>query len=247
MSETDPFGGERRTTDLVVNAIRERVVSGDLVAGKRVAQDVLAAELNVSRTPVREAILRLQEEGFLEVIPYKGTVVREISPNLVEEVYSLRIPLEGIAARVGAPHLTDEHIEQLEHFEHEIEKLEDFISNPAFVMLNREFHYTVYHASAWKELVRLIDPMFAHGQRLTLHYRTDAPKARIQQDLKDEHGGILDACRRRDGPAAERAMRTHLISACGLLLARNIEFDALRLIPSLLVGEEMDLFLWHFQ
>jgi len=243
----DAIGEERRTTDLVVNAIRERVVSGVLPAGERVAQDDLAAELNVSRTPVREAILRLQEEGFLEIIPYRGTVVREISPRIVEEVYSLRIPLEGLAARAGAPHLSDDQIEQLGGFEREIETLDQLINNPSFVSLNREFHYTLYHASGWTELIRLIDPLFAHGQRFTMHYRAEESPTNIQAALKNEHGKVLDACRRRDGVAAEQAMRMHLVSACGLLLGKHTKFDSLELMPALLTNDELHLLRQQFE
>ena len=235
------LGGDRRTTELVVTAIRDRVIVGELVAGQRVSQDALAAEFNVSRTPVREAILRLEEEGFLEVIPYKGTVVRSISPRFVEEVYALRISLEGLAARAGAPHLEDEQIERMEASETEIEELSGLFHNPDFVDLNRDFHYVLYEASSWTELVRLVDPMFAHGQRLTLHYETRAAKSQVALGTKNEHRAILDACWRRDGVAAERALRAHLISTCGFLLAGNVAFDELELIPLLLAGDELEM------
>ncbi|MEX0663284.1 MAG: GntR family transcriptional regulator [Acidimicrobiia bacterium] len=241
------LGGDRRTTDLVVNAIRDRVITGELVAGTRVSQDALAAEFNVSRTPVREAILRLQEEGFLEIIPYKGTVVRSISHGFVEEVYALRIQLEGLAARIGAPHLSDEQIRRMEAIERETDELSEIVNNPVFVELNRDFHYSLYEASQWSELVRFIDPMFSHGQRLTLHYQTRVPNDRFSRATRDEHGAILDACRRRDGMGAERAMRAHLIRACGLLLSGKLEFDELVLIPLLLDGDELEMFRESFE
>jgi DNA-binding GntR family transcriptional regulator len=234
------IGGDRRTTELIANAIRDRVIAGDLVAGQRISQDALANDFNVSRTPVREAILRLQEEGFLEVIPYKGAVVRSITNRFVEEVFALRISLEGLAARAGAPCLTDEQIASMESDEGEIEHLHALFHNARFAELNNLFHYTLYRASDWTELVRLIEPIFAQGQRLILHYQTRASRGAVESGTKAEHGAILQACKQRDGVAAERALRQHLVSTCGFVLAGSIGFDKLELLPPLLHEEELE-------
>ena len=103
----------RRASDAVFRFARERIVTGEWGPGTRVDFEMLAQELQVSRTPVREATLRLESDGFITTIPYKGSIVRGVDFPFVEELFALRLRLEGLAARVAARHCSDEHLKQM--------------------------------------------------------------------------------------------------------------------------------------
>ena len=90
----------------VADAVRTRVISGQLPAGTRIDQDALAAEFSVSRMPVREALRQLGAEGFVTIVPHRGAIVTALSPAEVEEIYEIRAALEGVAARHASQALT---------------------------------------------------------------------------------------------------------------------------------------------
>ena len=91
----------------VADAVRVRIIAGELEAGTRIDQDALAAEFSVSRMPVREALRQLGAEGFVTIVPHRGAIVTALSPGEVEEIYEIRAALEGVAARHASQELTD--------------------------------------------------------------------------------------------------------------------------------------------
>ena len=199
----------RRMTDEVMRILRDRIVGGDLPAGRRIDVATLADELGVSRTPVREAILQLETAGLVVRQPYRGTVVAGIDPARLEEVTALRIDLEGRAALLGVPRLSDDDVEQMAAVLAELEARHhdhDF-SLGVFNELNRSFHGVLYAAADSPSLVHIVDLLGAEADRMRLHFDLRAPLAEAF------HREILDACRRRDAAAAAGATRMHLLES----------------------------------
>lgn len=199
----------RRMTDEVTRILRDRIVGGDLPAGGRIDVATLAAELGISRTPVREAILQLEAAGLVVRQPYRGTVVAGVDAGRLEEVTALRVELEGRATLLGVPRLTDEDVTRMAAILGELDARHDDpdFSLGVFNDLNREFHGIVYAAADAPVLLRLVEVLGAEADRIRLHFDLRAPLAEAH------HREILAACRARDAAAAARATQLHLVES----------------------------------
>src|SRR4051794_20214792 len=158
-------GIHRRMADTVFDRLHERIVSGDLAPGDRVAATEIAESLGVSRTPVREAILRLDAQGLVERQPYRGVVVTSVDHSAAAEVAALRIHLETLATRAAVPRLGPADLDHLRELH---ARLEAVLAGPdaqrGFSALNREFHLTLYRAAGSPELARVIDELSARAE-----------------------------------------------------------------------------------
>ncbi len=222
----------RRTTEYVVGFLREQIINGKLRTGERIDQDAIAAELNVSRTPVREALVRLDVEGLVEVRPYRGAVVQGMDTLWVAEFIALRIHTEGFAARLGAPVLTDADLKEMRSvlsvMAHDPDP-EDFFE------ANRRFHAVLYDAAGAPQLTRMIDPLLQQFQRFRSHYSLGQHPA-----VGEQHLHILEACTLRDPDLAEDAVRAHILGVLDGIRDINVKFDSqgLRILREALRGEE---------
>ena len=209
-------GTHRRMADTVFDRLHERIVSGDLAPGDRVDATDIAESLGVSRTPVREAILRLDAQGLVERQPYRGVVVTAVDRTAAEEVAALRIHLETLATRAAVPRLRPEDVDHLREVH---DRLATVLAGPdaqrGFSGLNREFHLTIYRAAGSPILVRLVDDLSARAERIRLHFDVRRGPA------LDDHAAILAACAASDVEAAVAATRDHIFGALRLMLPQG--------------------------
>ncbi|HTN98462.1 MAG TPA: GntR family transcriptional regulator, partial [Nordella sp.] len=115
-SETRPVGKglhHRTIASAVVDALRRRILDGEFAAGAQLRQDSLAKEFGVSRIPIREALLQLDAEGLVKILPHRGAVVSELSVAEIKELFDLRALLEPRLLRLSAPHLTEKDYAEL--------------------------------------------------------------------------------------------------------------------------------------
>lgn len=199
----------RRATDEVYRILYQRIVSGEMASGTRVDIDGIVTELDVSRTPVREAVLQLEAVGLVERQPYRGSVVTGVDPGRLEEVAGLRSELEGLAAELGALRLTETELSRMGEILDEIaasSRKPDYTLE-TFNRLNAEFHGILNSAADSPVLARLIQQLSVEADRMRVHF--PAPR----HTRHDDHADILDACRRRDARAAGEAMRRHIRNA----------------------------------
>lgn len=198
-----------RMADQVARVLRDRIVDGTLPAGSRIDIAETAAELGVSPTPVREALVELESTGLVRRQPYRGTVVVGIDANRLEEVTALRIDLEGRAAELGAVRLSETDLERMRSMLEQLERASDdaAFSLGLFNELNREFHAVIYRASDSPTLVRLIELLGAEADRMRLHFDVRAPFAEAF------HRQILAGCERRDARGVAEATRHHILEA----------------------------------
>jgi DNA-binding GntR family transcriptional regulator len=195
---------ERQTVATVtIDRMRDLITSGELTAGEALRQDELSARLGVSRTPLREAIIRLQAEGLVVNHPHKGAVVYKPTVEELEEIYEIRILLETYAARLAVTRMTDEIFTAVQGLVDELDTAE----NPwDLVRLNHEFRQTFYSATRNKHLVELI-------RNLTLRAE---PYVRIlvggvrRPFKREEFHSLLAAIRDRNATRAEAITRAHL-------------------------------------
>jgi DNA-binding GntR family transcriptional regulator len=198
----------RSRADFVYDTLRDAIWEGRIGRGERIREEEIARTLGVSRTPVREALQRLQQRGLMVNRLGRGLTVAELSKREVIELYAMREILEGSAARFAAQHATRPEIEILYGLERELSAAPDDALR--LVTLNRRFHQAIYDAAHNQYLTQALDAL--HDSMALLHSTTfRAPKRRRESD--EEHRRIVAAIERHDADAAEIAAREHIRQA----------------------------------
>jgi DNA-binding GntR family transcriptional regulator len=200
-------GHHRTVASAVTEALRQAIVTGVLPSGLALRQDILAAELGVSRMPLRESIRRLETEGLVDFVPHCGAVVASLLPQDIREIAQMRLALECLALERS---FAGQEAARLEEAEALLAELDDAASLVERNALNRRFHAALYGLTATTRLYRHIDMLYGAYERFLIveHSQLDR-RARSQT----EHRAILDACRRQDQPAALEALRRHIDGA----------------------------------
>lgn len=193
--------------DAARDAVRSMIFSGQLPVGQPVRQDELAAQLGISRTPLREALQALVAEGLMHIDPRGAAVVTKPSPAELLETYELREVLETVAGRLAATLSTPEHVEHLRKLHKELCET----TNPdLWAERNAVFHSAVYAITAKPQLIEFIDVL---RNRAKLYVRIlAAAEAAPHRHADDEHGRMIEALRANDPDAMEEIVRTHLRS-----------------------------------
>jgi DNA-binding GntR family transcriptional regulator len=192
------------------DALRDRIIRGDLPEGMPLRQDALAAELGVSRIPVREALRQLEAEGLVTFRPYAGAVVSTLSIAEIEELFSLRALIETDVLGRAVGHLNAEHLERAEEV---LEAFEDAFRRrdvSSWGTLNWEFHSTLYAVAAQPLTMSVLEMLHHHCERYT---RAQLSLTRWEGRAMREHRAILDLVRVGDRPGAKRLLRSHILSA----------------------------------
>jgi len=187
--------------------LREAILTGRFGPGQVLSENALAAEFGKSRTPVREALHRLEIETLVERVP-RGVRVRTSSPEEILDIYEVRITLEGAAAKAAAERATELDRTRLRSAQQAMVDVED--SPEAMAAANRRFHEAVWAASHNPTLVDLLHRLNVHLVRYpstTLNYGD-----RWEAVLR-EHEELLGAIDARDGEAARRIAEHHMFGA----------------------------------
>lgn len=206
-SREDLLGGGGRQTahEYVRDVLRRAILNGDLPGGSRLVQAELAATLEVSTTPVREALRDLSVEGLVRFDPHRGAVVTEIDRDDLLDIYELRRLLEPHAMRQAVPQITDHLLAQLRKVH---QRMIDDPHSASFVDLNRTFHMAIYEAGASPRLLSIIRSL----EDAAVMYIGAAVKQveGLREDANRDHGAILEALAARDVEAAVAAIDHHL-------------------------------------
>ena len=167
----------------------------------------LADRLGVSRTPVREAIRQLEADGIVTHIPRQGAAIRTLDYAEVMELYEMRAVLEGTAARLAARAASEIEIEELIDMNQQLATLGNA---PQAFIINRQFHAALFDAAKNRFLAR---SMRALQMALLILGPTTLTEPDRARQAVEEHSGVLDAIKARDGVQAEAAMRAHIEGA----------------------------------
>jgi DNA-binding GntR family transcriptional regulator len=196
--------------------IKEAILTLKIRPGEVLTIGRLADQLGVSRSPARDALLRLEKEGLVAMIPYKGACVSEISTKDVKELYELRILLESYAAKAAASRLTTDEIERIRGI---FREAEGAFKQGQLVLasdLGRGFHDLLVGKVGNDRLVAYLNHLDMHYTRIR-RFSALIP-GRLEKSHK-QHQEILAALKSGDGERAERAMADHLASARDDILA----------------------------
>ena len=198
----------RRTThELVLELLREKIISGDLVAGSRLVQSELALSMEVSTTPVREALRDLASEGLVRFDPHIGAVVQGLSSLEFEEIYEARMLLEPMAIRRAAGAMSAELLDRLEQIHQQMLKE----TNPTrWVQLNRNFHMSIYETAVSPRIATIIRSL---QDASVMYVGVALGQPGLLPEANEGHSAILEAVRSGDQDAAAEATLNHLQSS----------------------------------
>lgn len=194
--------------DGVYARLLDELRTGALLPGARLLETELAQRLEVSRTPVREAIRRLEADGLVSHQPRVGATVRCLDHSEVMELYEMRLVLEGTAARLAARSAIEVEFDELDAINDAMADADPDIE--ALYTLNQQFHRILIDAARNRFLIKSVNAV--HTTLLILGPSTLSWSARAV-DAVAEHRAITAALRARDGEAAEVAMRKHMDAA----------------------------------
>lgn len=201
--------------EIVGDAIRQAILDGTFSPGERLMEIQLADEMGVSRTPVREAIRRLEMEGFVVMIPRRGTYVADISIRDIAEIYEIRISLDILAAGLAAERITDEEIEELNRLLVEIAGHVKRGDMERIVEADTAFHDVLYKASRNKRLKNTINNL--REQLTGIRGRSLSQPGRLAKTA-EEHRVLVECIAARDVEGAQEAARVHIENAQQTLL-----------------------------
>lgn len=217
-----------QAADRAYAALRAGILDGRYGPGARLGEIEVAAELGLSRTPVREALRRLGSEGLVESLPNRGARVRSWSADDLDESYEVRAVLEGLGARRAASRVSAEQLERLGELAGEMVRADPSLGHRApgdfadLAALNAEFHALILGASGSGRLGAALATVVQLPLVLRTYQRY-TPEALARSHA--HHHEIVDALRAADGSWAESVMRSHVLAARAVLL-RSLREDA---------------------
>ena len=215
-----PVTATRVLKDQVYSILREAISNMDIYSTPnppRLDERKLAAEIGVSRTPVREALSRLEQEGFVRNIPRRGTfVIQKTKAEVLEVVYAMAA-LESMAARLATERASDEDIARLHDLCDPFDDEEARSHINEYSDSNVEFHQTLIGLSECNLIKSMADSLFLHMRAIRAEALKDLEHHRSDQSVKD-HRRIIEALEQRDADKVEKLVREHALS-----LARHIE------------------------
>lgn len=207
MKEYNSFDEQYSLSTRVYNALREDILNGVYKSGDSLIEVKIAKQLNVSRTPVREAIRQLELEGLVNSIPNRGVTVNGITIKDIKDIYEIRRVLEGMAAKWAIEKITDEEVSKLQ----EVYELMEFYTMKKDVnqisKLNTRFHEIIFNATK-SNIIKHILKDFQFYVKWARHESLCSP-GRMEEALK-EHHDILLAFIKRDKEEAERCLNIHV-------------------------------------
>ncbi len=211
-----------RLADEIYRQILDAVSCGDIAPNERLIQEKLAAELRVSRTPVREALLRLEQEGVLETIDRTGFIIRKLSTDEVHEIYQARAAIEGHAAHILARTADAGCVRRLRKL---IAREENLKSRKAvdYFNANRAIHRAIVMESGNRYLLEMFDNIWNRGT--SFHLFAALEKIDLRKSLGG-HDALCDAIAAGDPLKASGAMRDHVQDGLALQVAALSDPDA---------------------
>ena len=194
--------------DVVFNTLREAILKGELKPGERLMELQLAAKLGVSRTPIREAIRMLEQEGLAVTIPRKGAEVADITEKSLRDVLEVRKALEELAVQLACEKITQEELEELEqageNFKKVLKRSKDITE---VAEADVRFHDVIYMATDNQKLIHLLNKLREQMYRYRVEYLKNPD---VHEQLTQEHEEIVYHIKRREKVEATAVTCQHI-------------------------------------
>ncbi|UCC66442.1 MAG: GntR family transcriptional regulator [Deltaproteobacteria bacterium] len=219
-------GTERKTLrEVVYERLKKRIQRGEFKVKERLIEQRLAEDLGVSRTPVREAISKLEQDGLVDKIPQGGAVVKGTTKDEIEEVFGLRVVLESYAAALATEKINEEILQSLDAVIEKQHRALERRNVNRYIELNTQFHDLLYSASQSDKLYQIITFLrnYIYKYRVFLLRMEEMPKISLR-----DHQLMLQAMKEGDAQKVEELVKKHILRAKETLL-KEIEGGKLSL------------------
>ena len=193
--------------DVVFESLRKAIVEGSLKPGQRLMEVQLAEQLGVSRTPVREAIRKLELEGFVIMLPRKGAYVADMSVKDIIDVLEVRSALEGLAANLAAERMDEEEIKELKKISESLNEAMETGNLDEILKKDVEFHQCIFEAAGNKKLTQMINSLWEQVYRFRAGYMSDN---NAMKGIKEEHALLIEAIVSGDRNRASKCAKDHI-------------------------------------
>ncbi len=210
MNPLTPLQNTASLEKLAYEKIKQAILTFGFLPNQALVEADLAAQLGISKTPVRDALMQLEKEGLVTRVPFKGTYVADINNHDMAEIFAIRMVLEGLAIRLATTRLTEDDFEHLEALieQHAAALERQDVTQAA--RLNSEYHSLIISRCGNERLIKMLSLLDDQLKRYRL--LSIAQGLRTEKSVP-EHRDILDALRARNAVRAEAAMKEHLQSA----------------------------------
>ncbi len=193
--------------DVVFNTLRRAILKGELKPGERLLEVKLAKKLGVSRTPIREAIRKLELEGLVRMIPRRGAEVAEITEKSLLDVMEVRKALEELCVELACERITEEELAQLKEAAEEFKEIVTSKDITRIAEKDVHFHDLIYRATDNEKLIQLLNNLREQMYRYRVEYlKSDT----VYLQLIAEHQEIINDLENRSPEAAKRIMGSHI-------------------------------------
>ena len=193
--------------DVVFNTLRQAILKGELAPGERLMEIQLAERLGVSRTPIREAIRKLELEGLVLMIPRRGAEVARISEKSLKDVLEVRRSLEELAIELACQRMTEEDMQALEEAQKAFKAAIDQGDAMKIAETDEAYHDVIYHSTRNKRLVQILNNLREQMYRYRLEYLKDTQS---HDRLVEEHQKIVNAIIEKNKEEAVRLIQEHI-------------------------------------
>jgi DNA-binding GntR family transcriptional regulator len=217
------LGAEHENLDQkAYQTLKGMIIDRQLLPGDKIAQEKLAEDLGISRTPLVNALKLLEQDKLVQSVPRRGFFVRHFNKREMISIFELREVLEGLAARRAAENITDKEIEHLKGFFRQFNGTQRIADIKAYAKEDRLFHTFLTKVGA-KEFLKSILETY---NIISYSYQWDSAEGLIQppDETLYDHRAVIDAISRRDAESAENHMRRHLKKSI-LILKKKLQAE----------------------
>lgn len=205
----------------VYRIIKRDIIRGKLVSNTRLFEEKIAEQMEISRTPVREALRLLSAEGFVTLVPNYGIVVNQVSPQDLEEVLNIRLLLETYAAYLAVSKISEKDIINLKTI---IEQMEEAVASKdalTYSNLNSKFHKSIMKLSENKKLCEICDNLYEQSEHWI---KALGVPERLKHSIQ-EHKEIFHALEKKDAVNSKQAMEKHLKNVIANIRMNGLKGD----------------------
>ncbi len=198
-----------RLNKLAYEQLREMVVTGEVSIDKPLVERSISKKLNMSRTPIKHALSRLQQEGLIRIVPRHGVFPVILTYQEYQHTLAIREVLEGLAARLSVEHFSNANLRELREIFADLGDIRDpdKVGHKEFALANVAFHQMILQTSSNPKLMDTVQHLYDHLSLVRL--KTIEITGRRSRSV-DEHEAIMAALEQRDADLAERTMRAHI-------------------------------------
>jgi len=219
MESLPPVQGHFSLKDQAYRAIKEAILSFQFKPGDPLVESDLAAQLGISKTPVRDALFELEKEGLVSKVLFKGTYVSDVTPEDVKQIFEIRAVLEGLAARLAAAFWSSQDTAAARSLVDQQEVAAREGNNTQSSQMNKQFHELVINRANNRLLTSMLRNLDDHLRRYRI--LSSYQKGRLEKSV-EEHQRVIQALDEKDAAGAETLMRAHLRSVLDDLIHQGM-------------------------